>query len=77
MSTSDLKLNLMERLLLVHDTGLLERVKQFLDQELGEDDMVAAELAELEADHERAIRGEGEFYTIDEAMRMAREALNK
>ncbi|MEO8589203.1 MAG: hypothetical protein ABI432_07545 [Flavobacteriales bacterium] len=77
MSTSDLKLNLMERLLLVHDAGLLERVKQFLDQELGEDEMTAGEFAELEADHERAIRGEGEFYTIDEAMRSAHEALKK
>ncbi|MBK6894364.1 MAG: hypothetical protein IPH00_14850 [Flavobacteriales bacterium] len=35
MNTSELKLNLLERLILVQDNGVLQRLKEFLDKEAG------------------------------------------
>ena len=78
MSTSDLKLNLMERLALVKDAGFLQRLKQIFDKELGDqDDFTEEELAEWDAEHEKALRGEGISYSWEEVKRMAREALKK
>ncbi len=49
MSTSELKLNLLERLALIQDAGLLHRLKQVFDRELAEPDgFTEEELVELQ-----------------------------
>lgn len=74
MSTSDLKLSLMERLALVQDEGLLQRLKQILDKELGGDDgFTEEELAELREIDRRRKEGLDTYLSVEDAMRMIRE----
>jgi hypothetical protein len=74
MSTSDLKLNLMERLALVQDAGFLQRLKQIFDKELGaDDDFTEEELAELQEIDRRRKLGLDTYLSVEDAMRMLRE----
>ncbi|HQV75044.1 MAG: hypothetical protein KBA60_05495 [Flavobacteriales bacterium] len=74
MSTSELKLNLLERLALVQDAGLLQRLKQVFDQELAEsDDFTDDELAELNEIDRRRKAGLDTYLSMEDAMRMIRE----
>lgn len=74
MSTSDLKLSLMERLALVQDAGFLQRLKQIFDQELGTgDEFTDEELAELQEIDRRRKAGLDTYLSVEEAMRMLRE----
>lgn len=74
MSTSDLKLSLMERLALVQDAGFLQRLKQIFDKELGsDDDFTEEELAELREIDRRRKEGLDTCLSVEDAMRMIRE----
>ena len=74
MSTSDLKLSLMEHLALVQDAGFLQRLKQIFDQELGTgDEFTDEELAELQEIDRRRKAGLDTYLSVEEAMRMLRE----
>ncbi len=78
MSTSDLKLSLLERLALVQDAGFLQRLKQIFDKELGAaEDFTPEELDELREIERRRLSGEDKYVSMEEAMRMARQALEK
>lgn len=73
MSTSDLKLNLMERLALVQDAGFLQRLKQIFDMELGVDeDFTEEDLAELDRRRAEYLRGDGTSYTAEESLQRLR-----
>ncbi|MEO8069126.1 MAG: hypothetical protein ABI599_15620 [Flavobacteriales bacterium] len=77
MSTSDLKLNLMERLLLEQDATFLQRIKDLFDRRVrAEVDFTEAEL-ELREIERKQESGEDAYVSMEEAMRMAREALGK
>ena len=74
MSTSDLKLSLMERLALVQDAGFLQRLKQIFDKELGsDDDFTEEELAELREIDRKRKEGLDTYLSVEDAMRMIRE----
>jgi hypothetical protein len=74
MSTSDLKLSLMERLALVQDAGFLQRLKQIFDEELGTgDEFTDEELAELQEIDRRRKAGLDTYLSVEEAMRTLRE----
>lgn len=76
MSTSDLKLSLMERLDLVQDADFLQRLKQIFDKELGsDDDFTEEELAELREIDRRRKEGLDTYLSVEDAMRMIREDL--
>jgi len=78
MSTSELKLYLLERLALVQDVALLHRLKQVFDRELvAADELSESELAELREIERRQESGEDAYVSMEEAMRMAHEALGK
>jgi hypothetical protein len=74
MSTSDLKLSLMERLALVQDAGFLQRLKRIFDKELGTgDEFTDEELAELQEIDRCRKAGLDTYLSVEEAMRMLRE----
>ncbi|MCC7503388.1 MAG: hypothetical protein IT229_12720 [Flavobacteriales bacterium] len=78
MSTSELKLSLMERLLLEKDTAFLQRIKDLFDRHGRADvDFTEDEMVELREIERRQESGEDAYVSMDEAMRMAREALGK
>jgi hypothetical protein len=78
MSTSDLKLSLMERLLLEKDTAFLQRIKDLFDRHGRSDvDFTEEEMVELREIERRQESSEDAYVSMDEAMRMAREALGK
>ncbi len=78
MSTSDLKLGLVQRLLLEQDATFLQRIKDLFDRRERTDvDLTDDELAELREIERRQESGEDAYVSMDEAMRMAREALGK
>ena len=77
MSTSELKLNLLERLILVQDNGVLQKIKALLDKEEVGEELTDEDVAELEAIRTRVRSGEEQGYTMQEALRIAREALGK
>jgi hypothetical protein len=76
MDTSTLKLELVQRLLSITDEATLQRLVSFFKSEQ-DDDLTDEELIELDAEHARVLRGEGESYTIDEAMAIVREAVKR
>jgi hypothetical protein len=63
MSAIDLRTEIMHLLQNESNEGLLSRIR--------------SELAELDAEHEKAVRGEGTSYSWDEVKRKAREALKR
>jgi len=75
MSTSDLKLNLLERLALVQAPGFLLRIKKVFDNELpGSKEFTDDELAELREIDLRRKAGLDTYLSVEDAMRMIREA---
>ncbi|MCB9183530.1 MAG: hypothetical protein H6591_06390 [Flavobacteriales bacterium] len=76
MSTSDLKLNLMERLLHENDRSVLDRIRELFERRDSEDvDFTDAELAELEALRTKRVNGETQGLSREESMRLLRERL--
>jgi hypothetical protein len=78
MSTSDLKLSLVQRLLLEQDATFLRRIKDLFDRREHPDvDLTDDELAELREIERKQESGEDAYVSMEDAMRMAREALGK
>ncbi len=78
MSTSDLKLSLVQRLLLEQDATFLQRIKDLFDRRERTDvDLTDDELAELREIERKQESGEEAYISMEDAMRMAREALGK
>lgn len=78
MSISDLKLALIDRILLTDEPHVLQCLKAVLDKEAGAlDDFTDEEIAELEAIERMRRDGTEKYLSLEEAMRMAREALKK
>ncbi len=75
------KLELMQRLMAIADESTLQRVAAFFKKEvptdLEEDDLTDEELSELNTEHARVLRGEGESYTVDEAMAIVQQAIKR
>ncbi|MFN6177644.1 MAG: hypothetical protein ACK46G_08930 [Flavobacteriales bacterium] len=78
MSTSDLKLSLVQRLLLEQDATFLRRIKDLFDRRERTDvDFTDEELSELREIERKQESGEDAYVSMEEAMRMAREALGE
>jgi Ran GTPase-activating protein (RanGAP) involved in mRNA processing and transport len=78
MSTSDLKLSLVQRLLLEQDATFLRRIKDLFDRRERTDvDFTDEELSELREIERKQESGEDAYVSMEDAMRMAREALGK
>ena len=77
MSTSELKLDLLERLVLLQDHSVLRKIKALLDSEEVSEELTDEEVAELEQLRKRRLDGSESYVPLEEAMRMAREALKK
>ena len=77
MDIANIKLTLMERLMLVWDEASLKRIGNAIETEIpeaaGEDDYTDEEIAELDRRQARHLSGESKSYTHEEAMRMMRE----
>jgi len=74
MNTSELKLDLLERLALVQDAGFLQRLKKLFDRELGPgNDFTEEEILELQAIDRRRREGLDTYLSVEDAMRMIRE----
>jgi hypothetical protein len=58
------------------NTSVLEAIRMLLRREDPEDFSIE-ELAELDAEHERALRGEGATYTPEQVKEMARQAMGR
>jgi hypothetical protein len=68
----------MERLLLEKDTAFLQRIKDLFDRHGRSDvDFTEEEMVELREIERRQESSEDAYVSMDEAMRMAREALGK
>lgn len=72
MSTSDLKLSLVERLLFVDNKELLQRLHELLDKDAQNWAPTAADLRELDARRARRIRGESASLTRSESIKRLR-----
>jgi len=77
------KLELVQRLLSIWDEAALQRVAKVIEKEVPEtspnfeQEVTDEEVAELDAEHEKALRGEGPSYTWEEVKEMARKAVNR
>ena len=68
------QLDLMERLALVQDAGVLQRLKKIFDKELGgDDDFTEEELTELREIDRRRKAGLDTYLPMEEALCMIRE----
>ena len=80
MDIANIKLTLMERLMLVWDEASLKRISKAIETEIpeptGEDDYSEEEIAELDRRQARHVIGESRSYTQEEVMRMMREGSN-
>lgn len=77
MDIAAIKLELVQRMLAVRDTAILERLREVIDTEVEDSDISGEELAELESLRAERLRGEGSSYTWEEVQRMAREMVKK
>jgi len=59
------------------NTSVLEAIRMLLRREDVDDDFSAEERAELDAEHEQALRGEGTTYTPEQVKEMARQAMGR
>jgi hypothetical protein len=77
MDIANLKLTLMERLMLVWDEASLQRIAKAIEteigEEIGEDEYSSEEIAELDRRQARHLNGEDKGYTREEALRKMRE----
>ena len=76
MDSARLKLDLIQRLQLIWDDAALLRVQKAIDAEIPaellEDEITDEELTELNARRDAARRGEGQGFSREEALRLAR-----
>lgn len=81
MDTASIKLDLIQRLQLIWDLEALRRVQKAIDAEipveLKDDPLMDAEYAELNARREAHRRGEGNTFTREEALRLAKEGYGR
>ncbi len=81
MDIANIKLTLVERLMLVWDEASLKRIGNAIETEIleaaGEDDFSDEEIAELDRRRARHLSGESKSYTQEEAMRLAREGFKR
>ncbi|MBL0127537.1 MAG: hypothetical protein IPP83_08760 [Flavobacteriales bacterium] len=78
MSTSDLKLSLVQRLLEENDRTFLDRIRQLFEKRDAQDvDFTDAELAELEALRAKRLSGETSGLPLEEAIQQLRDRLKK
>lgn len=77
MDIASIKLELVQRMLAVRDTAILDRVREVMDTEVEDSDISEEELDELESLRAERLRGEGSSYTWEEVQRMAREMIKK
>ncbi|MCC6939507.1 MAG: hypothetical protein IT226_14910 [Flavobacteriales bacterium] len=78
MGTSDLKLDLIQRVLLTDEVHVLRCLQAVLDREAGAlDDFTDEEIAELNELQRMRKEGLETYLPLDEAMRMTREALKR
>ncbi|HQW04561.1 MAG TPA: hypothetical protein PLV08_02390 [Flavobacteriales bacterium] len=59
------------------NTSVLEAIRMLLRREDPDEDFSPEERAELDAEHERALRGEGTTYTPEQVKEMARQAMGR
>jgi uncharacterized NAD(P)/FAD-binding protein YdhS len=77
------KLELVQRLLSIWDEAALQRVAKVIEKEVPEaspafeQEVTDEDVAELDAEHEKALRGEGPSYTWEEVKEMARKAVKR
>lgn len=75
------KLDLVQRLLTIWNEAALQRVAKVIEKEAPDvapyhdQEVNDAEISELDAEHEKALRGEGTAYTWEEVKEMARKAV--
>ncbi len=77
MDIAAMKLELVQRLLAIRDTAILDRLREVIDTEVEDGDISDAEVTELEALRSERLRGEGSSYTWEEVQRMAGEMIKK
>lgn len=77
MSTVDLRAEILQLLQQEQSTSLLERIRTLLKREGRSDGISEEELAELREIERRQESGEDEYVSLEDAMRMAREALKQ
>ena len=77
MTAINLRSEIVQQLKDMQDMSMLQRVLAYV-QSLKRDespDFTDDELAELDAEHDKAVRGEGPSYSWEEVKEMARKAL--
>jgi len=77
MDIAAMKIDLVQRMLALRDTAILERLREVIDTQVEDADISDEELAELESLRAERSRGEGSSYTWEEVQRMAREMIKK
>lgn len=77
MDIAAIKLELVQRVLAVRDTAILDRVREVIDTEVEDSDISPEELAELESLRAERLRGEGSSYSWEEVQRLAGEMIKK
>ena len=77
MDIAAIKLELLQRMLAIRDTAILDRLREVIDTEVEDGDISEEELAQLESLRAERLRGEGSSYTWEEVQRMAHEMIKK
>jgi len=77
MDIAAMKIDLVQRMLALRDTAILERLREVIDTQVEDADISDEELAELESLRAERLRGEGSSYTWEEVQRMAREMIKE
>jgi len=77
MDIAAMKIDLVQRMLALRDTAILERLREVIDTQVEDADISDEELAELESLRAERSRGEGSSYTWEEVQRMAREMIKE
>lgn len=77
MDIAAIKLELVQHMLAVRDTAILDRLREVIDTEVEDSDISEDELAELETLRAERLRGEGSSHTWEDVQRMAREMIKK
>lgn len=77
MDIAAMKLELVQRMLAVRDTAILDRLREVIDMEVEDRDITDEEVAELELLRAERLSGEGGSYSWEEVQRMAREMVKQ
>lgn len=73
MDIASRKWSILEQLSLITDEGLLARIQQYIESQIGTDELAMAELEELDAQEAERLRGDVRMYGREEAMRLMSE----